>query len=349
MTRMIAYATGRTDARRIGAHKLTHINYAFAHVSPEGEAFLPDPEAPAFLARLQALKSRNPRLKILVSVGGWGADHFSDAALTPESRQRFATSAAQLLDRHALDGIDLDWEYPGQPGPGIKHRPEDKQNFTLWLQAIREHLDALSDRHGRSGEDRYLVTIASASGEYFRHTEMDRLHVHLDWINIMTYDLFGPWSTVTGHHTGLFAPEGASADWPCADAAVRQHLEAGIPPEKLVLGAAFYGRSWAGVLPEGSGIGQPYERYAGEHPWSTIAREFLDAGGFRRQWDAAAQAASLWNPETRTLISCDDPESLRAKADYVRSRGLGGIMWWEHSHDPDETLVDALHAVLRPS
>src|SRR6185503_19386069 len=99
------------------ADKLTHINYAFALVSKEGEVVLNNPESPAHLSQLQALKAKNPALKIIVSVGGWGADNFSDAALTDASRDKFAKSVTALIKRYALDGIDLDWEYPGQPGP----------------------------------------------------------------------------------------------------------------------------------------------------------------------------------------------------------------------------------------
>lgn len=189
--RVIGYVMRVADIYRMGAEKLTHINYAFSHINDSGEVFLPYPNAASTLTQLQALKAKNPHLKILVSVGGWGADGFSDAALTEESRERFALSVISLMKQYALDGIDLDWEYPGQAGPGIKYRPEDKENFTLWLATIRKHVDALSDAHGRTGEERYEVTIASADGEYFEHTEMDKVHPYLDFINIMAYDFFG--------------------------------------------------------------------------------------------------------------------------------------------------------------
>src|SRR5688500_9748686 len=79
--RIIAYVFGnRVDLQRINAWKLTHINYAFALVNETGEVVIREPEASWDLAQLQALKARNPSLKILVSVGGWGADNFSDAA-----------------------------------------------------------------------------------------------------------------------------------------------------------------------------------------------------------------------------------------------------------------------------
>ncbi len=335
--RVIAYVFGPAEIHRIGAQKLTHINYAFALVSPEGLVVLATPDAPSRLAQLQALKAKNPRLKILLSVGGWGADHFSDAALTAESREKFASSAVDLLQRYALDGIDLDWEYPGQPGPGIKYRPEDKQNFTLMLETLRRQLDALSDARGRVGEDRYLLTIASSAGVYFQHTEMDRLHVHLDWINIMTYDFAGAWTPTTGHHSALYWNPKAGPTGPSCASFVRQHLDAGIPPAKLVLGVPFYGRGWTGVKPEGNGFHQPWQS-AIEVPWLLISTQ----QGFRRYWDRAAQAPYLWNPDTATFISYDDPRSLRRKTRFIRRHRLGGIMYWEYGHDPREELLDAL-------
>jgi chitinase len=332
--RIVAYVRGVAEIHRIGAEKLTHINYAFALVNPQGEVYFQNPDAPAHLAQLQALKMRNPRLRLLVSVGGWGADNFSDAALTEESRAKFAASAIDMVKRYSLDGIDLDWEYPGQPGPGIKYRPGDKQNFTLLLKAMREALDRLREERKRA----YALTIASSAGEYFKHTEMDKIHVYLDWINIMTYDFYGSWSKTTGHHTALYD---------MGEDFVQQHIRAGIPRKKIVLGAAFYGRGWTGVNRENSGVGQPFATSVTDLSFSRLMRDYTIRQGFRRFWDKKARAPFLWNEESGTFISYDDPQSLREKARFVRRKRLGGIMYWEHSHDPQEILLDVLVNELR--
>ncbi len=345
--RIVGYVYGVENIHAIGAEKLTHINFAFALVSRDGEVVLENPKAPERLAQLQALKAKNPALKIIVSVGGWGADNFSDAALTDASREKFARSAAELVRRYALDGIDLDWEYPGQPGPGIKFRPEDRENFTLMLKAVRKHLDALSDERGRRGAARYTLTIASSAGEYFEHTEMGKLHVYLDWINIMTYDFFTSGAATTGHHTGLYKSLSAGDSRAYTEAAVRQHLDAGIPRGKLVVGAAFYGRGFAGVRPENNGLYQPYERFVDEFPYSALVRDYVNKQGFKRLWDATAKAPYLWNPASATFITYEDSESLKAKAEFVKSHNLGGIMYWEHGHDPAEVLLSTIFERLR--
>ena len=341
--KIIGYVRGRADISAIGAEKLTHINYAFAKVNPLGVIEFENRDAPSDLAQLQALKARNPQLKLIVSVGGWGADFFSDAALTDAARCRFATSAVDLVKRYALDGIDLDWEYPGQPGPGIGFRAEDKENFTLLLKAVREELDRLGESRRRS----YSLSIASAGGRYFDHTQMDRLHVYLDWINLMAYDLSGGWSTSAGHHTPLYRSASAPPNAISTESMVKQHLEAGIPPRKIVIGVAFYGRGWRGVTADNSGLYQRYDQYESDFPYSRIARDYLAAPGYQRLWDNAAHAPYLWSAAEARFISYDDPRSLSEKASFVRKLGLGGIMYWEHSHDPSEVLLDAIVKALR--
>lgn len=339
--RIVAYVRDGTAIETVHPEKLTHINFAFARVDAQGEVALPHPGIAPQLERLRGLKARNPRLRILLSVGGWTADGFSDAAVSAESRLRFANSAVALLRAHSLDGIDLDWEYPGQNVAGIKARPEDKENFTLLLKALRERLDAAGGG--------YLLTIASADREYFEHTEMDQLHVYLDWINVMTYDFFNSMTPTTGHHAGLHRSRFAAATDRDGEAAVKQHLAAGIPADKLVLGAAFYGRAFGDVNPLHDGLNQPYGRFVGAFPYAELAQTRIDRDGFTRHWDAVAKAPFLWNAATRTFISYEDPQSLQAKAKYVRTHRLGGLMFWELSQDRDDQLLDAIVKGLRPA
>lgn len=340
--RVVAYVASWSMPAVIHPEKLTHINFAFARIDGDGRIGFADANQPAALQSLLALKKRSPGLKILVSVGGWGAEGFSDAALTVASRDAFAQSAVELLLEHDVDGIDLDWEYPGQGAAGIKYRPEDRQNFTLLLLAVRTRLDAASDAGGRRGRDRYLLTIASADREYFEHTEMDKLHVHLDWLNIMAYDFFNSLTPTTGHHAGLYAAEFAAPRDRDADSSVRQHLEAGIPPEKLVLGVAFYGRAFGGVNATNNGLNQPYERYAGDHSYARLVNELIGHQGYVRYWDEYARAPTLWNSATRSFVTYEDPQSIRVKADYVRAHRLGGMMFWELSQDRDDELLDVI-------
>jgi chitinase len=325
---------------------LTHINFAFAHIDTQGRAVLDQPDSAARLRRLVALKAEKPSLRIIVSVGGWMADGFSDAALTDASRRAFARSAVELVRANNIDGIDLDWEYPGQGVAGIKFRPEDKHNFTLLLKTVREYLNAESTARNRSGADRYVLTIASADREYFDHTEMNVLHTYLDWINIMSYDFFNSLTPTTGHHAGLYRTPLAGPTDRNADASVRQHLAAGIPASKLNLGVPFYGRGFADVTPANNGLHQRYGHYEGDHNYSDLADQLIGRQGFVRYWDPHAQAPYLWNAQSRIFISYEDPESLRSKTRYVKEHHLGGVMFWELSQDATGQLLQTLALTL---
>lgn len=342
--RIVAYAGGDMDLWQMEASKITHINYAFANVDDDGEIFFRNElEAAQQLARLQKLKAKNQDLKLLVSVGGWGADGFSDAALTRESRSIFSKSAVRLIKNYGLDGIDLDWEFPGQPGPGIKYREEDKQNFTLMLKSLREHVDSLSNKRSLTGDDRYLLTIASNDNQsYFDHTQMGKLHPYLDFINVMSYDMFSVGSETTGHHTGLYRSS-PNAPGRTTDAAVQRHLDAGIPSRKIVVGAAFYGRSWFGVTPQNNGLYQPFEKFYRFIPFSKLTENYINTNGFKRYWDKGAKAPYLWNADKKIMVAYDDSVSLRHKVDYVRKNNLGGLMYWHHGYDPSQQLLDTLY------
>lgn len=341
---VIGYVSDAATLPPISARKLDVINFAFAKVDPAHRVFLPGETAPRSLAALTALRKDNPTLQVVLSIGGWGAGNFSEAVATKSARKTFIKSATALMLAHDLDGLDIDWEYPTQPGPGISHAPADRENFSLLLEALRARLDALGRKHRRH----YLLTIAAADGEAARGLDLPRIAAVLDWINLMAYDFNGSATATTGHHAGLRASAQAVPGSRDATHAVEEFLAAGVPPRKLNLGLAFYGRRFGDVAPEHHGLYQRYASDGGYVSWQQIQREFLDKNGFVRHWDRAAQSAWLWNAAERRMISYDDPQALQAKAAFVRERGLGGVMYWEQSTDPDERLLDVVRAALFP-
>jgi chitinase len=344
---IIAYVFPRNDLivpAEIAVDKLTHINYAFADVKDGRvvEGFARDAENFKVLAEL---RRQHPHLRILISVGGWTwSGNFSDAALTAESRRRFADSAIAFVTRHDIDGVDIDWEYPGLRGNDNVHRPEDRENFTALMTELRQALDA----EGRTRGRRYLLTFAAgAFPDFLAKTEMDKVQAVVDFVNLMTYD-FRTSDPIAGHHANLYLHP-ADTKQRSVDSAVREFIAAGVPPAKIVVGVPFYGRAWANIQGEGTGPYQP-----GSRPTERLATQYgqmsatlIDRGGFVRMWDSQAQAPYLWNKDTRTFISYDDPESLRLKSAYIRAKGLGGAMFWEYSNDKTGVLLETLFASLR--
>jgi chitinase len=328
------------DIRPSDVNRIDTLIFAFARVA-NGDVVL-DPPAQQRLARLVALKQEHPRLKVVVSVGGWKAGGFSEAASTPEGRRKFAESAAALVVANHADGLDVDWEYPGHHESGIVSSPQDREHFTLLLQELRRVLDRAGDRNDHRGADHYSLSIAAADGDFVSGIDLAAVATSLDWINMMTYDFVNSMTPYTGNHSGLYSSDLAPADARSTDKAVRQFLAAGVPPRKLMIGAAFYGREFADVSPAHNGLYQSYGHYQGEHSWPQLKADFIDRNGFVRHWDAKAQAPYLWNPATRDFISYDDAQSIAAKARYVKSRHLGGIMYWEQGEDPQGELLDAI-------
>jgi len=332
------------DPQTIVAEKLTHINYAFSNV--EGGKIVNgfDFDDQNYQA-LQSLKKRNPDLKILSSVGGWTwSGSFSDAALTDASRQVFIDSAVAFVKRHQLDGIDIDWEYPGLAGAGNTYRPEDGTNFTLLLKGLRaafEKLEAELDRP-------LLLTIASGGfPDYLAKSDIGNWQKYLDYINIMAYDFnFPADGGTTGHHAALYShPDDDSGQ--SADNAVRNHIAAGVPAKKLVMGVAFYGRHWTDVKPENNGFKQIAQ--AGENPYGSsrfnnLAPNLVNKNSFVRYWDDVAHAPWLWNKKDRIFISYDDPQSLAAKTHYIHDNGLAGVMFWQYTSDYQTQLLDAIQS-----
>lgn len=294
-------------------------------------------DAAARLGHLIALKQSKPALRVSIAVGGWSVGGFSEAAATAAGRERFARSAAELVAAQGADGLDVDWEYPGHHESGIASSPQDRQNFTLLLQALRHALDRAGGK-----DRRYTLSIAVADGPFVDGIDLAAVAPLVDWFNLMTYDFVNRMTPTTGHQTGLYRSTLAPPEARSGDAAVRQFLAAGVPPAKLLLGAAFYGREFADVQPMHQGLYQPYGHYQGEHLWPDLKREYINRQGFVRHWDRQARASWLWNAQTRTFITYDDPRSLAAKAAYVRAHHLGGIMYWEQRHDPQGELVQAI-------
>lgn len=338
--RLIGYVTDGPTPPRLPAAQLDVVNFAFAKVAPDGSVYLPDKVDPAHVHALVAHRADNLALKIVLSIGGWGAGNFSEAAATEAARARFIDSGVALLRRFDLDGLDIDWEYPTLGDADISHSPDDRRNFTVLLEALRARLD----REG-GGRRHYLLTIAAAEGRFADGLELPRIARSLDWINLMTYDFHGSLTPTTGHHSGLARSARAPAGARTTEGAVRYFLEAGVPADKINVGVPFYGRRFGDVEPVDAGLYRKYGSEGGFIDWREIVRGRLGAPGWERHWDPQAQAPWLWNPATRQLITYDDPQSLAIKAAYVRRNRLGGIMYWEQRLD-DGQLLDVLHNAL---
>jgi chitinase len=334
--------TGTLDLGMFAAMKMTRINYAFFTLKNGLIAERRDTDG-ANLAVLTSLRKQNPMLQVLISVGGGGngSAGFSDMAITAEGRKRFLDSAVEMVEKYQLDGVDVDWEYPGYTHAiNTTVRPQDKQTYTLLLKDLRLRFNREQKRLGRP-----LVT-SSATGAtqiWLDHTDMRAASRWLTSVNMMCYDWYNAVEKNTGHDSPLYTSS-ADPKQISIDNAVRMNLAAGVPRKKLVLGVPFYGRKWTGVEATGNGLWQPIAAPSGSDILYRDVVPFINAEGFVRYWDATAQAPYLYNAETKTFITYNDPEAETARTNYVRKMGLGGIMFWQYGGDSSNALLNAIVA-----
>jgi chitinase len=335
--KIIAYYTG--DGKQLEQYRLdqlTHIIFSFVALRHDSLQ-VRDAAQEKTIRQIVALKQKYPQLKIMVSMGGWsGCAPCSDLFAKAKHRNTFAKTTVALLQKYHLDGIDLDWEYPAIEGfPGHKYDTADKRNFTLLLQALRKEMG-----------NRYLLTFAAGGFVKYLEQSIDWPAVHplVDFVNLMTYDLVGGYATVTGHHTPLYSyREGQES----TDRCVNWLLDHGVPANKLITGAAFYARVWEKVAEEQNGLYQSGV-FKEAVDYNRFGSYFADGSGFRNYWDNQSQAPYQYNAEKQLFATFDNERSIAEKANYVRQRELGGIMFWELTLDQNKDgLLNELWKVLR--
>ena len=316
------------------AANLDQLNYSFALIK-DGKA---DGSHWLGLKKVQSFLKKHPHVDGVLSVGGWGADGFSDACLTEEGRKTLADSLLQLMDECGFVGIDVDWEYPGVPGTGIVSRPEvDVENWYAFLELLREGLDEREALHGRE----YHLSVALGAGDQqLEVLDPARLAGLLDQCVLMTYDLAG-FDRITGHHSGLYPDENRPSS---GAKAVRTMIDGGFPADKLLLGMPAYGKVWRQVSGGGNGLGQ---RAATPGNKSISFDELLrlEEQGYTRYFDEKAKVP--WWFDGTNFVTGDDSESIAYKGRWVVDNGLMGMACWQYTKDAEGAMLAMMDAAMR--
>lgn len=296
---------------------ITHINYAFAELYVRDnvyQQFKVQGSMDRFLT-IASLKKNHPELKICLSFtnGVANSDNkvdggFSAMVATEENRKKFAEDCLAFLETYGIDGIDLDWEFPGLSwGSAAKDVAHDTDNYVLLVKQLRETLG-----------DKYLITYAgycmdkvSVTGGY-RYVDIKEMDKYVDYVNIMTYDL-----DEAPHHHSALSDTRAYRD---CNRAVNAYLNVGIRPNKLVLGIPFYGRiSFS------------------KSPTAITYKKILSMDRYtyrRNKWDDIASCPFVQVMEgNKFYCGYDNPKSITAKGNWACARGLYGMMYWEYDQD----------------
>ncbi|RDY24656.1 peroxiredoxin [Romboutsia maritimum] len=299
----------------LDAQLLDAVIYAFVEIKPDGTLFVPTPD---FLKQLINLKSLKPDLQVIAAIGGWGVDGFSDAALTPTSRYNFARQANQLIKDYNLDGIDIDWEYPGSSAAGIKSRPVDRENFTLLLTAIRDVI----------GNNKWLSVAGTGDNAYINSSaEINKIAPIINYFNLMSYDFTAGETGDSGkkHHSNLF-DSSLSLPGYSVNSMVRNLENAGMPSEKILLGVPFYGRLGATIIKS----------------YDELRKDFINKNGYEFKFDKDAKVPYLVK-NGDFAMSYDNELSIFIKSQYVLENCLGGIFSWTSTYDQANILANAMN------
>lgn len=294
---VVAYVTSWSEVMPDPQY-MTHINYAFGHVNENFNGVKIDNEKR--LKQIVDLRKQKPELKVLLSIGGWGSGRFSEMAANDEYRRAFAADCDRVVKELALDGIDIDWEYPTSSMANISSSPDDTENFTLLMQDIRAAIG--------NEKELTLATVASA-----RYIDFKAILPFVDFVNIMAYDM----ASAPKHHSALY-PSGHSGDI-TSDGAVTAHLKAGVPPSKLVMGMPFYGRG-----------GDGYPSFQDYNKVGNTDTQYTE------KWDEVAQVPYLADKNDTLVFGFENPRSLAIKCQYILDKDLLGGMYWDYSGDNEQ-------------
>ncbi|MBE9917528.1 chitinase [Paenibacillus donghaensis] len=287
---------------------------------------------------IKKMKENNPSTRMVLAIGGYGADGFSDAAMDG-NRYLFTESIIQTVKELGLDGVDIDWEYPAFHAWNTqKSRPEDTQNFTSLMKELRDKLYRLPYK-----SKGYLLTFAAGTQDwYFQNVEVKKVEKYVDYINVMSYDLIGKWSDTTGFNANLYMDRQKKSKM-SVDQIIGMYLDHGIESKKLLLGIPAYSYAWKDVKSGTDGafsLGKSIDIDRVDLTYKTIQRSYLNKNGYKRYYDDQAKTAYLYNGNT--FITYEDPEALLEKVNYIEKHDLGGAMVWEYSQDAEDGIVKFL-------
>ncbi|XP_040007629.1 chitotriosidase-1-like [Xiphias gladius] len=350
---------GKFTISDIDPHQCTHLIYAFSDINNINEL------APSRATDLQqyqsfnGLKTRNPKLKTLLAVGGitFNTNKFSMMVSEQQNRTIFIQSAITLLREYSFDGLNLDWRYPGAAGS----QSDNKQKFSLLCKELKDAFVAEGKKTNRDS----LIVTASVSAEKAvidASYEVAQIAMNLDFINVMTFDFHGPWENVTGHHSPLFhgAQDTGDKIYSNTDYAMQYWRDQGAPAQLLNLGLAVYGRAFTLSSPSGD-VGAPASGtgeegcYTGEEGFWAYYETclYIEGGQIQLIPDQKVPYATTENQ----WVGFDDKDSRATKVSYLKTNNFGGAFVWSLDLDDfsgqfckqgNNSFISHLHTLLNP-
>lgn len=286
---------------------MTHICYAFAGITDDFKNI--EIENPERFQEIVNLKNENPDLKILICIGGTKFKGFSEMAASKKNRKAFAKNVNNFLKKYNLDGVNLDWEFPGTENGGHSARPDDEKNYGEVVKELRKQL----------GKDKSISFYSNWGASYIN---FDVMLPWVDFVMASGYNL----ESIPLHQSNLY-PSEKCGKWSVSKT-VETHIKKGMPREKIVLGIPFYAR-WDSPTKGRQEMGQ--------YGYKTLRRQYH----LREVWDSVAQAPYFADEHGNLKASGDNPRSVKLKAEFIKDNGLRGAAYWHY------TSEDSTHAMAK--
>ncbi|KAJ1063619.1 hypothetical protein K5549_000116 [Capra hircus] len=312
----------------------SHLIYSFASIS-NNKVIIKDKNEAKLYQAINSLKTKNPKLKILLSIGGYlfGSKGFHPMVESSSSTLKFVNSVILFLRNHNFDGLDISWIYPNV---------KDNTHFTVLIHKLAE---AFQQDFVKSTKERLLLTAGVSAGRQmidnsYQIKELAKQSRDLDFINLLSFDFHGSWEKplVTGHNSPLRKGQldRGTNSYYNVEYAVGYWINKGMPAEKVVMGIPTYGRSFTlasaetavGAPASGPGATGPITKSSGFLAYYEICR-FLQGAKITRLQDQQVPYAVKGNQ----WVGYDDVESVETKVQFLKNLNLGGAMIWSIDMD----------------
>ncbi|KAF6171244.1 hypothetical protein GIB67_036912 [Kingdonia uniflora] len=311
----------------------THLYYAFLLPDPNtynlAITALDEEMLPLFVSTLRAKK---PLVKTILSIGGAGNDPkvFSAIVNANSTRSTFIESAIEVARTYGFDGLDLDWEFP--------LNQQDMINLGI---LYKEWWKALKIEAKATGRTRLLLSSAVYyASTVFKYSPSPKypgesIRKYVDWVSPMCFDFYGSWDMVTGQPAALYDPTSNIS----TSYGIHSWIDAGVPPNKIVMGLPLYGHSWKLKDPLVHGVGAPTTGAGGPNNGNMIYSAIVD---FNRGQNATVvydgKTVSTYSYVGDMWIGYDDGRSVTKKVEFARVNGLRGYFFWALGQDKDWSL-----------
>lgn len=284
-------------------YMFTHLVYAFAVFNDDCDGVVVN--KPDKLKAMAELKKQNPELKVILGVGGYKREGFSEMASDKKKRKAFVKNVNNIIKSYNLDGVDLDWEFPTTEAGGHTASPQDDKNYVILVKELRKAL----------GKKKWISFYSNNSGSFI---DLKNMVPHVDYVHVSGYNLAVPKEGKQTYHQSPLFPSSKLGGW-CIRKSIERHIERGVPQEKILMGIPFFGR---GV--------KPFPSYLDCNKFGKYS------DGMALEWDEDAKAPYYADRDGNLVLGFDDERSIAAKMDFVRANNLPGVFVWNYDSDFDD-------------